>query len=298
MAEIRPSRMRIRLGPPWNTTKCEKGIRDYFYPRNRLPEQTASLKPPIPHLPEEIKLAIYSQLYDRYELQGRAVCLHRNKFGIMFSQPRLWAHIVAFQICSETRREAIQRYGQPTEDQLPFCAETDMIRIQLDIPLLFRQTQFGIQEALASPYTFDIYFCPKKPEHYCNLPLAAKQLDTDNLAGLQHIEYIAKDVLRVSELMLLWSLLQFLPRTTKVRHVRFRMMQLDDGEVNNKRVKLLATTFRLAGLSHSVELLKLEISKVQWPPWADQEGQPGSVIDWAAHTENSTIPTVQGAAAA
>ncbi|KAI0428049.1 hypothetical protein F5Y09DRAFT_344043 [Xylaria sp. FL1042] len=75
-------------------------------------------------LPPEITLDIIQYLNQPYQLQG----ISSDVFpGIVFSKPRQWADIPAFQICHTTRARAIKRYGKPEPNSLPFDASVDSL---------------------------------------------------------------------------------------------------------------------------------------------------------------------------
>ncbi|KAI0830451.1 hypothetical protein F5Y06DRAFT_301895 [Hypoxylon sp. FL0890] len=93
-------------------------------------------------LPVEIFMRIFEYAAGgSCELQANVVRLRHHNFPhndstqLIFYQPRLWAHLNVFQVCRAFRNLAIEYYGVPRQDSIPFSPKLDTVVVhgeQLD----------------------------------------------------------------------------------------------------------------------------------------------------------------------
>ncbi|KAI1135355.1 hypothetical protein F5Y05DRAFT_416342 [Hypoxylon sp. FL0543] len=84
-----------------------------------------------------------------YELQANLIRLSHHGFPdnnstqMIFYEPRLWAHLNVFQVCRAFRNLAIEYYGMPQQNSIPFSPKMDTIMVHGE-----RLNGFGYRDAV------------------------------------------------------------------------------------------------------------------------------------------------------
>ncbi|KAI0384789.1 hypothetical protein F5Y04DRAFT_277521 [Hypomontagnella monticulosa] len=114
------------------------GIRD---PINNDISQN-SRTPPLLNLPIEIFKKIFEYASGKYDLRADLVMPDEEKLGsliykpsrVLFCNTRTWAKMNVFQICRAFRHLAIDYYGIPQRDSLPFSPALDTLVLHSQTP--------------------------------------------------------------------------------------------------------------------------------------------------------------------
>ncbi|KAH9905175.1 hypothetical protein F4778DRAFT_696359 [Xylariomycetidae sp. FL2044] len=106
-----------------NTTTCPGR---YFPPASgSLVLETRSF---LQDLPTELLEMIVHYAVDPYVLQLEYLSHHKKEFVLW--QPRTWSQMAVYSLCRTVRAIAIERWGVPRHNALPFCPKIDRLRFR------------------------------------------------------------------------------------------------------------------------------------------------------------------------